>query len=115
MLPATGRAEADAPRAEQELRTNTARVRRVNGDPAALELRRTIAERNGRLTSALLRWRPRSTDGPPTYASANGGSTDTSTNGGSAAAPVPVAVVELGVEDRSSMTKAELIEALRDR
>ena len=48
-----------ARRAEQELRCNTARIRRANGDPAAVELRRTIAERNGRLTSALLRWRPR--------------------------------------------------------
>lgn len=48
-----------ARRAEQELRCNTARIRRVNGDQSAVELRRTIAERNGRLTSALLRWRPR--------------------------------------------------------
>jgi hypothetical protein len=48
-----------ARRAESELRTNTARIRRVNGDAAAVALRRTIAERNGRLTSALLRWRPR--------------------------------------------------------
>lgn len=55
-----------ARRAEQELRANTARIRRVNGDPGAVELRRAIAERNGRLTSALLRWRPRPTDVPAT-------------------------------------------------
>ncbi len=48
-----------AQRAERELRCNTARIRRVNGDQTAVELRRAIAERNGRLTSALLRWRPR--------------------------------------------------------
>lgn len=48
-----------ATQAERELRANTTRIRRVNGDPAAVDLRRTIAERNGRLTSALLRWRPR--------------------------------------------------------
>jgi hypothetical protein len=57
---------ACAQQAEQELRSNTARIRRVNGDPAATQLRRTIAERNGRLTSALLRWRPRPADGEPT-------------------------------------------------
>jgi hypothetical protein len=48
-----------ARRAEHELRANTGRIRRVNGDPGAADLRRAIAERNGRLTSALLRWRPR--------------------------------------------------------
>jgi hypothetical protein len=30
-----------------------------------VDLRRTIAERNGRLTSALLRWRPRAADEVP--------------------------------------------------
>jgi hypothetical protein len=53
-----------ARRAEQELWCNTARIRRANGDPGAVDLRRAIAERNGRLTSALLRWRPRPVSGP---------------------------------------------------
>jgi hypothetical protein len=55
-----------AQQAEQELRSNTARIRRANGDPAGAQLRRTIAERNGRLTSALLRWRPRPADAADT-------------------------------------------------
>jgi hypothetical protein len=54
-----------ARQAEQELRCNAAKIRRVNGDPAAVDLRRTIAERNGRLTSALLRWRPEPTTPAP--------------------------------------------------
>jgi hypothetical protein len=54
-----------ARRAEQELRCNAAKIRRVNGDQGTVDLRRTIAERNGRLTSALLRWRPRAADEVP--------------------------------------------------
>jgi predicted nucleic acid-binding Zn ribbon protein len=44
--------------AERELQRNVARIRRMTRHVASTEARRRVAERNGRLSSALLRWRP---------------------------------------------------------
>jgi hypothetical protein len=49
---------ACAQRAERELQRNVARIRRMARHVASNEARRRVAERNGRLSSALLRWRP---------------------------------------------------------
>lgn len=43
--------------AQRQLRRNAARLRRLEGDDAH-ELRLHLSERNGRLMSAILRWRP---------------------------------------------------------
>lgn len=49
---------ACAQQAERELQRNVARIRRMARHVASNEARRRVAERNGRLSSALLRWRP---------------------------------------------------------
>jgi predicted nucleic acid-binding Zn ribbon protein len=50
---------ACAERAQRELRHNVACLRLLRLDGAATARRRSLAERNGRLSSALLRYRPR--------------------------------------------------------
>jgi hypothetical protein len=49
---------ACAQQAKRELQRNVARIRRMARHVASNEARRRVAERNGRLSSALLRWRP---------------------------------------------------------
>jgi hypothetical protein len=44
--------------AQRELRANAKRLRRLPRHPDLLDARHELAERNGRLTSALMRWRP---------------------------------------------------------
>jgi hypothetical protein len=53
--------------AERELQGNASRIRHLGRQVGSADARRVLAERNGRLSSALLRWRPASTD-PPVHA-----------------------------------------------
>lgn len=48
--------------AERELRGNARRIRHLGRQVGSADARRVLAERNGRLSSALLRWRPASTE-----------------------------------------------------
>jgi hypothetical protein len=45
-------------RAQHELRANAKRLRRLPRHPQLLDARRELSERNGQLSSALMRWRP---------------------------------------------------------
>ena len=52
---------ACAQSAQRELQRNVTRLRQLSRRLAAPDARRRVAERNGRLSSALLRWRPQTT------------------------------------------------------
>jgi hypothetical protein len=51
--------------AERELQRNVTRLRQLARRLASPDARRRVAERNGRLSSALLRWRPEDTTTGP--------------------------------------------------